>query len=1132
MSNWGSLMNDKKRQVVFREELKKLQQHDYISQSTFDVVSDAYSQFLEPEIEEQTGIIESNTFAEEKQVPKPQKKVKEKKVKSSQELRDRNLTWVLIIGVVFLLLGGLVLATSTWEVLTSALKTALIGGVSLLFFGISWLSGHKLKIEKTAFAFLVLGSLFLPIVIVSAGYFQLFGPWLSISGEGKYLLGLLGTLICLPLYGYQALRQNSRLFVWFSFVVLTIGVSFFIQLFNPSIDAFYFGIVLFNGVLILTYVRTKKRSSLQLFTNELPIYLQGNLVLSTILLLFFYDQEVFYSFNIILTALLYLTMVYVGKQKEYHFVFTTLFVYGLYQLIEHSFLGTVDVLFYSLIGFVFIGLQMLERFENHYMQKAFQFTSGVVSICAFLFISYKGLFLRFNDPSWLLVAGYLLISINYIYLANISRIKLFGFLAPTFLVAAGFYLLNLIYESLTVETAMIHIFVLGLILYLLGFYWNKWRYTEAIKTGALFVSFGPMGLAILLGMVTEKWILSSVLLGILGIVLFTISYKGEREWIRAVSCVGNPIAWALSLLLLYPSWPDSSFYIEELSMPFHLGAIAFTLVGLSYLWKRKYSMLAHTSFWTGQVTYVISLLMLLIFPVNELYTRTGLLLGAIFFLYLLYKKTNEETLWFLVSLATLGAYLSAAEAFPIQGIFQWIPGSVGLILIADTIARKKDFVRKSYFYLAHLYLPVALVYTVSVQGDNPLLYVVTLLIYLYSLVTLTKEWEVRSLLYAGFTILPFLYMSLVDYYNFENIYFYKGFAASLVMFVLWVALNKDWKNRIKWYVVPFSLLGMVPFTVQYEGLSIQSFTIAIIYVSLVLYVMHASRWHLFTIIPLLFIPLFVQLLPVETIEWTIVVFVLAASILQGIGLFVYKQLYSFESKSTLNNTIDWYSVTALILVLTLNQYPGSPALWAAELPALFIVILLALQIKRVPGTLPARIVKSLTAVSSLLPYYTLMDHLQINHYIVTEVYVLPWIALTIYLSKGTWKEKELIVKWIEWIVLAVVAAILVTDAIISNTIYDAIIAGGLALISVLAGFYFRLKSYFLIGVCVLLLNLFIQTRPYWGNMPWWAYLLIAGFTLISVASFYEWQKQKKDEQGSTLLQVKKEQLVNKWKEWK
>ncbi|MCA0986893.1 hypothetical protein [Guptibacillus algicola] len=1122
-------MNGKENEATFREELTKLRQRDFISKSTYDQVSAAYSRLLESEVEQQMDMTQANAVLEEKKAAKTIEKKKAKKVKSTQELRDRNLTWILIIGVVLLLLGGLVLATSTWDVLTSTLKTALIATVSFLFFGISWLSEHKLKIGKTAFAFLVLGSLFLPIIIISAGYFQLFGPWLSISGEGKYVLGLLGTLMCLPLYSYHAIKRNSRLFVWLSFVGLTIGASFFVQLFNPSIDAFFFGIVLFNGLLIIAYVKSRRVTGNHIFIKELPLYLQGNLVLSTILMLFFYDHAVFYSFNIIITSTLYLTMVYVGKQKEYHFVFTLLFIYGIYQLIENSALESLDVFLYSLIGFLFIGLQMLEKFEQLYMKRAFQFTSGIISICAFLFISYKGLLLRFDDPSWLLVAGYVLISINYIYLANLSKMKLFGFLAPLFLLAAGLYPLNLIYDDVNVTIVMLHFFLIGFVLYFLGFYWNKWKFTTVIRSGSMFLSFGPMTLAVLIGIAAEKWILDSVMLGIIGIVFLTLTSKGEREWIREAASVGNPVAWAFAFLVLYPSFAEASFYRDELGAPFHIGATAFMLMGISYVWKDRMS-LRGAFFWTAQVAYTIGLLLLLVYPVNALYTRTGLLLGAILFLILLIKKSAEETVWILVSLFTLGAYVSTAAAFPVQGIFQWIPGSIVLIVIGDFITRKSEFVQKSYFYLAHIYLPFALFFTVGEYSNVPILYVAALLIYLYSVVTRTREWEVRAFLYAGFSILPFLYTSLVDFYQFNNAYLYTGFASSVVMVVLWFLLNPKWKDRIKWYVVPFSVLGLVPFTLE-NTLTALSFSIAICYIGVLLYIMHKSRWQLFSIIPLLFVLICVQLLPFEFIEMTVVLNVLVGTVLLCSGLFIHKQLYAFQSTEVLNNHIDWYSFAALMLVLPLNYYYDA-SLWAEELPSLFIVILLACQINRVPGGAPKRIVKSLTAVSMLIPYYTLLHHVEINQYLVTEVYVLPWLGVTIYLAKGTWKHEERAVKWIEFGVVAIIAAILVTDAIMSNMIYDALIAGGLSLASILGGFYYRIKSYFLIGISVLILNVFIQTRPYWGNMPWWAYLLISGFTLIGVASFYEWQKQKKDDKGSTILQVKKEQLLRKWKEWK
>ena len=120
---------------------------------------------------------------------------------------------------------------------------------------------------------------------------------------------------------------------------------------------------------------------------------------------------------------------------------------------------------------------------------------------------------------------------------------------------------------------------------------------------------------------------------------------------------------------------------------------------------------------------------------------------------------------------------------------------------------------------------------------------------------------------------------------------------------------------------------------------------------------------------------------------------------------------------------------------------------------------------------------------------------------------------------------------VQLVVLLIVTIVLVTDALYSNTIYDAIIIGVLSLASIVSGMQFRIKAYFFVGISVLLLNVLLQTRPYWGNFPWWGYLIIAGLTLIGFASSYELQKQKKDSDTKSFFQRKKEQIIQKFKNW-
>ncbi|MDA6131125.1 hypothetical protein OSK38_27635, partial [Escherichia coli] len=80
------------------------------------------------------------------------------------------------------------MATSNWDTMSNFMKSASIAVVSLIFYGFAFISGKLLKIERTSFAFIVLGSLFLPIFILSIGWFQLLGPYLSFYGEGRFIL--------------------------------------------------------------------------------------------------------------------------------------------------------------------------------------------------------------------------------------------------------------------------------------------------------------------------------------------------------------------------------------------------------------------------------------------------------------------------------------------------------------------------------------------------------------------------------------------------------------------------------------------------------------------------------------------------------------------------------------------------------------------------------------------------------------------------------------------------------------------------------------------------------------------------------------------------------------------------------
>jgi len=141
-----SNMREEQRKI-FRKELFTLREEGYLSEAIVDTVARAHYQYHMDllEMEAKPPSTENNTPIKKAAPPKPQKV---KKTLTPEEIRERNITWLLNIGVIFLLIGGLFVATSNWESMTSFMKSGSIAIVALLFYGIAFLTKKILKIEK------------------------------------------------------------------------------------------------------------------------------------------------------------------------------------------------------------------------------------------------------------------------------------------------------------------------------------------------------------------------------------------------------------------------------------------------------------------------------------------------------------------------------------------------------------------------------------------------------------------------------------------------------------------------------------------------------------------------------------------------------------------------------------------------------------------------------------------------------------------------------------------------------------------------------------------------------------------------------------------------------------------------
>ena len=95
---------------------------------------------------------------------------------------------LMMIGIIFVILAGLVFSTAVWATLGEVGRTLAIGTVAALFFGVSAFTGKKVKLERTSFAFYILGTFFSAMTLLTAGFFGIMGRFFSVTGEGSYLL--------------------------------------------------------------------------------------------------------------------------------------------------------------------------------------------------------------------------------------------------------------------------------------------------------------------------------------------------------------------------------------------------------------------------------------------------------------------------------------------------------------------------------------------------------------------------------------------------------------------------------------------------------------------------------------------------------------------------------------------------------------------------------------------------------------------------------------------------------------------------------------------------------------------------------------------------------------------------------
>lgn len=1156
--------NNNQKSIIFYKELIELKRYNLINQEQYDELDKAYSKLkvqrrYEEEVQNQTppnhsvqqvpnqsynqvpSPIHSETYEHNNNigtnlrsvtVPYPQNtkpNKAEKKVKNADEIRERNITWSLILGVIMLLTAGLILSTSNWSYMNDILKVISIASVSILFLSLSWFTEKILKIKKTSFAFLLLGSSFVPIIFVGIGFFELFGMWLSFYGEGKYVLGLLGSIISCVVYSVNAKRHNSKLFRWLSLITLSASVAFGLAAIQLNSDAFFLGIILYNALLLFGYYRYTKLVKLQWIIKEIPLFSQVNLILSSIFSIFFFNNYAFYSFNLIIISILFISLMYIKQSKSYYFAFTAFVTYGLYQLASNTPLQYIEEIIIASIALVFLGLQYYQK-NNENLKKIFQWTCAIITFLAFIYISVESLFFSFDNNHIIMFISYIILTVNYIYLTNITHQKLFSYLANIFAVVSIFQLFLAI-PALSDYFELFHFVLISGLFYVFYFKQQPFKWLANLKQSSLVVNSVSYLLIILFSYILEEW-LTSLILSLLVAAIFYITSLKENGMMNHINLWIAPILLILSSIFLY-----NLMEINEYELLLHLSLTSVCLVSLSFL-LRKWNISTTSTFYVPQLLYAYILL-----TMRLNYSGSGIslivdpiiLFLSLYMSYVLIKRINKVKLWLLFTVLSSLLYFSLFDLI-IDVFDNILLTNLYLLVYPIVFLLIKQFSKQDekiidYFYWTSLGFSiisnsVAFIIAIFNFDEVPsLIMVIPTVIYAYSALTGNTEVKVKTNLYLALITTPVLLMLAThEYLPSFNEYLYVAMFAGLLIVGVWLFSNNEWKKRVEWFVIPYLIISNLSvFTSLTEEFLIGNILLAIS-VILTIYLVHKRKWY--------------YVLPLPLLEMVMVLFLFAdlynfspltVSILLSIVILLL-QFISRKINQHINfkKFFDSYFIFSFILIAALEIYMSHQALLFRILPSLLLAFILFTTIERVHTKVTSRLLKTFTVISLFIIYYKVIFEFydQIWSPIRLELMILPFIVAVIFLKKKIW-DNEKVMTTMEWSVLLISGVLIVLDGIISSTVVDSIIMGIIGLLGVIVGMMTRIKSYFFIGSGIILITLYMQTRPLWSSMPWWIYLLVGGVVLITMASIYEWQKQ-----NTNVVKDKWNKLKHSFKHWK
>jgi len=955
------------------------------------------------------------------------------------------LNVVLIIGVIFVILSGLIFATTSWLYLSNILRTVIICSLSLVFFGTSLLAEKAFKIPKTAVAFYTLGSIFLPITILALGFFRLLGNWFSISGGGQYLLYMTASiLLCIAAY-FGAMKYRHGYFTAGFLLCITASVLFFARSLYLPYDVFILVMFVFCAAVTFVSEFLDRKSAMWPKYSHIVSYLRLFAIL---------NMTVIGSVGLITNG----TGLLSGISG---ILISGLFLKSMFRK-GNTYWGVFPFAVFMIAGFMKCNLN--SDFNNYIMLAAL--SSAVIILCGVMNVFPEKM------KKWIGIAGGIWAGSVFVwqftsFIVDNSGWTLMHLLAVAVLLG-NILLVAVIHKSKVFMSAMPFVvitLIAGICSYLSFDAFPPGLFMTILSAaafGAVFIldrrKFAISPRTMTSDFVFTVWCLVG------GFV--DIYTDGLTPAVVSAHAAAYAIGSLLSFLILIGISAALAFEQKRsgAGLVFGFGLPSFVML----------MVLPFQIYFADQAD--VMLLMLFLYGIIAVMAAAGILLHG------RYNRIQRMKIPFLTALVLYGTVVplvlwvgGISNLYP---FYFWILTAYFVIHLAVLAANTKDTAKRAG--RASLYYAAGAGLFLSVLASANCLMPSAHAFYMFLVPA-----ALAVVLFAAFVLLKYAFKIKRDAYKF----FYQVTSAGLHFFsILTVLLFAADSSIAPAYASAVFVLPVLCLAGLYMEKSTASGWIGV-----------SLLYAAFTLL------LFKMAVPADSVLY-IAGFTGAFAVIAAAGRYLHSRVFSSVvlTDGKKRASIDWFTIldmtgAAMLLV--------SGWEWGRFAGIILFIMYALLFYKRVGTEHADDIALTFAAVFCCIAFW-LQPFIIIPGLLSTEFNLLPVIAFFVFLNRAIWQQARGVTAELLYISACLCIAVLALDAISTGKLADALIIGVISLLLLAASFLKKSKRWFVVSALTLVVIGIYMSRSFWLNLAWWIYLLATGLALIGLAAANEAAKQK------------------------